>query len=318
MALTLLIPLIVPLIAGAASALMFASVTTGAPTALFLFYLAPLPLMSAALGWGAISALAGGIAGAGVIGFFFGWPYLVGFAVAIALPSWWSGRVALLARSHAANDEQAALEWYPVGQIVLWLAGCAVIIALSGLLTLGGDEASIHATLRAGLTRVIGVAPAPGDGATLIDFLIQTAPAAAASVAMMALVGNLWLAARILRSAGRLLRPWPDLRAIRYPFAALVVFALTGALALVGGLFGMAAQAAFATLAVAYGLSGLGLIHLLTATINGRGFILATIYAAVLIFGWPGLILSAAGVADALFNLRARFLNRPQPPTLTS
>jgi hypothetical protein len=310
--------LLIPLIAGAASAMMFASITTGAPTALFLFYLSPLPLMTAALGWGAINALVGGIIGAGIVGFLFGWPHLAGFAIAIAFPSWWSGRLALLARAHAANDEQAALEWYPIGQLVLWLAGCAVIIALSGLLTLGSDEASIHATLRAGLARVIGVAPAPGDGATLIDFLIQTAPAAAASVAMMALVGNLWLAARALRSAGRLLRPWPDLRAIRYPNAALVALALTGALSLAGGLFGMAAQAAFATLTVAYGLSGLGLIHLLTGTISGRGFILATIYAAVLIFGWPGLILSIAGIADALFNRRARFLNRPQPPTLTS
>lgn len=316
MAWTLLIPLITPLIAGVASAMMFASITTGAPTALFLFYLSPLPLMTAALGWGASAALVGGAIGAGIVGFLFGWPHLAGFAIAIAFPSWWSGRLALLARSHAANDEQAALEWYPIGQLVLWLAGCASIIALSGLLTLGSDETSIHATLRAGLTRVIGAAP--GDGATLIDFLIQTAPAAAASVAMMALLGNLWLAARALRSAGRLLRPWPDLRTLRYPNAALVALALTGALALAGGLVGMAAQAVFATLTVAYGLSGLGLIHLLTGTISGRGFILATIYAAVLIFGWPGLILSLAGIADALFNLRARFLNRPPPPTLTS
>ena len=42
----------IALAAGSASALMFASIISGALVSLVLFYLAPLPLMVAALGWG--------------------------------------------------------------------------------------------------------------------------------------------------------------------------------------------------------------------------------------------------------------------------
>jgi len=43
---------LIALAAGAASALMFASIISGALFSLVLFYLAPLPLMVAAIGWG--------------------------------------------------------------------------------------------------------------------------------------------------------------------------------------------------------------------------------------------------------------------------
>ncbi|MBA1993888.1 hypothetical protein HLX74_25175, partial [Escherichia coli] len=44
--------LTIGLAAGAASALMFASIISGAAISILLFYLAPLPLMVSALGWG--------------------------------------------------------------------------------------------------------------------------------------------------------------------------------------------------------------------------------------------------------------------------
>ena len=52
--------ILIGLAAGCASALMFASIISGALISLLLFYLAPLPLMVAALGWGPIAATVGG------------------------------------------------------------------------------------------------------------------------------------------------------------------------------------------------------------------------------------------------------------------
>jgi len=52
---------LIGLAAGCASALMFASIISGALISLLLFYLAPLPLMVAALGWGPLGATVGGI-----------------------------------------------------------------------------------------------------------------------------------------------------------------------------------------------------------------------------------------------------------------
>lgn len=308
--------ILIPLVAGAASALMFAAISSGAPTALFLFYLSPLPLMVVALGWGSMNALMGAMLAGLAIALYFGWPYFVGFMIAIGLPAWWSGHLALLARPAEDNPDPARLEWYPIGKVVLWIATCATVIATAGLLTLGTDEAAIKGALRDGLTRVVGAPPPPGDGATLVDFLIQTAPAAATVVAMLTLAGNLWLAARITRSGDRLRRPWPFLADIAYPKPTLAVLAVVAGLSLIGGLLGMIAQAASAALVVAYGFAGLGLLHTVTRPVGGRGFILGTIYAAVLVFGWPVLILALIGIADALFALRARFAGRFQPPTL--
>ena len=56
--------LLIAFAAGAASALMFASIISGALISLLLFYLAPLPLMVAGLGWGPTTAAIGGLAAA--------------------------------------------------------------------------------------------------------------------------------------------------------------------------------------------------------------------------------------------------------------
>src|ERR1700688_1410427 len=99
--------LLVAIAAGCASALMFASIISGALISLLLFYLAPLPLMVAALGWGPISATIGGIAAATGLGAIFGLPYCIAFAVTVALPAWWLGHLALLGRAVANGTSSA-------------------------------------------------------------------------------------------------------------------------------------------------------------------------------------------------------------------
>ena len=101
---------LIALAAGSASALMFASIISGALISLLLFYLAPLPLMVAALGWGPIAATIGGIAAASGLGAMFGLPYCIAFVVTVALPAWWLGHLALLGRpvANAGSGNGAA------------------------------------------------------------------------------------------------------------------------------------------------------------------------------------------------------------------
>src|SRR5437016_14082270 len=87
--------------AGCASALMFASIVSGALISLVLFYLAPLPLMVASIGWGPLCASIGGIGAAIGLGALFGVPYCIAFALTVALPAWWLGHLALLSRPAA-------------------------------------------------------------------------------------------------------------------------------------------------------------------------------------------------------------------------
>ena len=90
--------ILIALAAGCASALMFASIISGALISLLLFYLAPLPLMVAALGWGPIAATIGGIVAASGLGVIFGLPYCIAFAITVAVPAWWLGHLSLLGR----------------------------------------------------------------------------------------------------------------------------------------------------------------------------------------------------------------------------
>jgi len=231
--------LLIALAAGSASALMFASIISGALISLLLVYFAPLPLMVAALGWGPLAATIGGIAAATGLGAIFGLSVCITFAITMALPAWWLGHLALLGRPEAdsaPSDNAVApvspiLEWYPVGRLLLWIAGFAVLITMATLLTFGTDAASITETIRSSLLRILGPLDAASSDEVRqrVDVLAMIAPAAAAGSTMIMLMLNLWLAAKITATSGRMKRPWPVLKSIELPPMTLV--ALSAAIA---------------------------------------------------------------------------------------
>src|SRR5439155_10682300 len=153
---------LVALAAGCASALMFASIISGALISLVLFYLAPLPLMVAAIGWGPFSAAIGGIAAASTLGVLFGMPYGIAYALTVALPAWWLGHLVMLGRplanavpsGNGATPPAPAVEWYPTGRLLLWIAGFAVLTTMAALLTVGTDTAAIAASMKRGFLRI--------------------------------------------------------------------------------------------------------------------------------------------------------------------
>jgi hypothetical protein len=314
---------VIALAAGAASALMFASIISGALISLVLFYLAPLPLMVAALGWGPLAATIGGITAATGLGLIFGLPYCIAFAVTVALPAWWLGHLALLGRpvanvasGNGAAPVAPALEWYPVGRILLWIAGFAILTTIAALLTLGSDAEAITGALRRGLLRMLGPrdAESAGDVERWVDALVVVAPAAAATVAMMTLTLNLWLAAKITATSARLHRPWPDLRSAALPPMTLVALSIALAFCFAGGLPALLAQIVATALMMAYAFTGFAVLHTLTLALKSRAFLLSCIYVIVMMFGWPVLAMVALGVTDAVFGIRQRYLRTRPPP----
>jgi hypothetical protein len=314
---------LIGLAAGCASALMFASIISGALISLLLFYLAPLPLMVAALGWGPIAATIGGIAAASGLGVIFSLPYCIAFAITVALPAWWLGHLALLGRplddpaaGNGAAPAAPQFEWYPVGRVLLWIAGFAALTTIAAMLTLGSDAETISNSLRSGLMRILGSrdAASPGDIERWVTALAIVAPAAATIVAMMTLTLNLWLAGKITATSGRLQRPWPDLKSAELPPMTLVALCVALALCFVGGLVAMFAQIATTALMMAYGLTGFAVLHTLTLAFKSRVFWLCCTYAIVVAFGWPVLAMIALGLADAVFGLRQRYLRGKPPP----
>jgi hypothetical protein len=318
----MIVTIAIALAAGSASALMFASIVSGALISLLLFYLAPLPLMVAALGWGPLAATIGGIAAASGLGLLFGLPYCIAFAVTVALPAWWLGHLALLGRpvpnTGAGNGAAPvpALEWYPVGRILLWIAGFAMLTTIAALLTLGTDAEAITGALRRGLLRILGPreAASAGDVERWVDALVIIAPSAATLIALMTLTLNLWLAARITATSGRLHRPWPDLKSAALPPMTLVALCIALAFCFAGGLLAMLAQIVTTALMMAYAFAGFAVLHTLSLALKYRALLLSGTYAVVTVVGWPILAIVALGLADAVFGLRQRYLRGRPPP----
>ncbi len=315
---------LIALAAGCASALMFASIISGAPISLVLFYLAPLPLMVAALGWGPLSATIGGISVATVLGAIFGLPYCIAFVLTVALPAWWLGHLALLGRpidndvpsGNGAAPVAPAVEWYPIGRILLWIAGFATLTTMAALLTLGSDADAITGSLKRGLLRVLGPRNAAQPDVTekWVDALIIIAPAAAAIVTVLTLTLNLWLAGRITATSGRLSRAWPDIKSASLPPMTLVALSVALAFCFTGGLLAILAQIVSSALMLAYALTGFAVLHTLTLALKARGLLLSATYAVVVVFGWPVLAMVVLGMADAIFGFRARYLQGRPPP----
>ena len=311
---------LIALAAGCASALMFASIISGALISLLLFYLAPLPLMVAAMGWGPIAATIGGIAAASGLGAIFGLPYCIAFAITVALPAWWLGHLALLGRplpnaapGNGATPAAPTLEWYPVGRILLWIAGFAALTTIAAMLTLGTDAETITGTLRRGLSRILGPRNASGDTERWVAALALIAPPAAAIVAMLTLTLNLWLAGKITATSGRLHRPWPDLKSAELPPMTRVALSVALAFCFIGGLVALFAQIVTTALMIAYAFAGFAVLHTLTLALKSRAIWLSCTYAIVVVFGWPVLAMIALGLADAVFGFRHRFRGKPPP-----
>ena len=317
---------LIALAAGAASALMFASIISGAPVSLLLIYFAPLPLMVAALGWGPLAATIGGIAAATSLGAIFGLSICIAFAIMMALPAWWLGHLALLGRpgAHAAPSDNGAapvspaLEWYPTGRLLLWIAGFAVLITMATLLNFGTDAASITETMRSSLLRMF----APPDAASSdgikqrIDALVMIAPALAAASTMIMLALNLGLAAKITVTSGRMHRPWPVLKSTEPPPMTLAALSAAIAFCFTGGLLAIIAQTVTAALLMSYALTGFAVLHTLTLGFKSRALWLGCAYAMLVASGgWLLVPMVILGIADAIFGLRQRF-RRGQPPPL--
>jgi Predicted membrane protein (DUF2232) len=312
--------------AGLVSALLTAVIVKATPLAALLYLLAPIPVLIVSLGWdhrsGLVAALVGGIA----IALFLSPMSGLGFALITALPVWWLSYLALLGRPGL----DGAMEWYPVGRLLAWIAATAALtIMAAGLISTGGDYAAFDQNARdiaeAFVSAQFGPAGPDGlDASTrdqFVGFFTKLTPFLSAQGFAIVLALYLWAAARIVQASGRLPRPWPPVpELVMQRVVGLIVVAALVAASLDGfiGVFGMALSGA---LLMAFALQGLAAIHDRTRGKSGRPFILTALY--VLVFVTQGILmiaLSLFGLADTAFGLRRRFgkAGPNQPPTLST
>ncbi|HEY2184935.1 MAG TPA: DUF2232 domain-containing protein [Xanthobacteraceae bacterium] len=294
--------------AGVAAAALFASVASGSIAAILLFYLAPLPILIAALGWSHVAGLIAAASATAIVGIVSGTFFLA--VPAIAFSAWWLGHLALLARP-SSRAEGVELEWYPVGRLVLWAAMMGALVVVVAIPSFGIDQESLQAGLRKSYGRILS------DPAA-IDLLVIVAPPAAAAFSSLLNVLNLWLAARIVRLSGRLVRPWPNLAALTFPpqISGLLVLALGGSF--LPDLPGISCSIWAASLVIVFAVLGLAVLHWATQGMNLRAVLLASVYGTAIVLGWPLLLIALVGLWENLFNIRARIARRRGYPSLTN
>jgi len=306
--------------AGAAAALLFASLQSGSLLSIVLFYLSPMPIMIAAMGWSHIAGLVAALSGGLSLAVAFDSYFAFAFMVCAAVPAWWLGYLALLARPGASPE---TLEWYPPGRIVLWAAGAAAIATVvMALAAFGADAESFNKALTAFLNTAeerFRNANNLGSQKTInTEMLALVMPSVVASLNTVILLVNASLAARVVRLSGQLRRPWPELPMIAFPRTAPILLAaalgglfLTGILGIASGIFAGALTMAFAIL-------GIAVLHVITRGNAARSIVLCLVYIAAVLFTWPAIIvLALMGLVETVFDLRGRIAAIRTPPTTT-
>ena len=305
--------------AGAASALLMATMASRSPLSLMLVLLSPLPIMIAAVGWTHWTALFGALAAALALAIVFGAPLWIPiYLVGAGLPAWWLGYLALLARS----DAEGHVEWYPVGRLLLWCTAIASVIVVIVMWNVRIDEDQFQAALKLALERVATEYGASAPDFTKMDIkrvgelIAGFVPPATAAMITLAYALNLYAAGRAAGLSGRLRRPWPDLSALRFPklapatFAvALVLWFMPDTLGLIGGII----SGAFI---MAYAMLGFAVLHEITRNLGIRPLVLIGAYFVVMAAVWPVFFMTMLGLADTIFDFRKGAVGA-QPPSVT-
>jgi hypothetical protein len=311
----------VPIGAGLAAALLFVVTTKGTAIAMALAYLAPLPIMIATLGWGALGgAFACGLACACVAAVVEPLSGLL-FALTIALPGWALASFAILpgARLPWRRNGAAGPEWISVGAIVTLAAAFGALIGLGALATLivvyGGYDKGLQSfadALEPAIEEATGGAAILPEGESANDFalsIVRLSPAAIAGSTLLMFCVNLYAAARSAALSHRLRRPWPDLPSQFALPPALAAVALA-ALALAFALPAPASQLAWivaGALGAAFVLQGLAVLHALSRGVWMRPGLLAALYFCCLVrSNWTLPAVAIVGLIESFASLRAR------------
>jgi len=266
------------------------------------------------------------LAGALGLGAVFGTVFLLAFSAGAGFPAWWLGYLAMLARPVAATNgsgqNASSFEWYPPGRLVVWAAALGILVVIVAIPNFGIDAESFRVGLRDALNAILRVNGTPARAGSnterLIEILVNAIPPAAAVLATITNLLNLWLAARVVKFSGRLARPWPQLSSMSFPPLVAAALAVAIVLSFLDGMLGIVGGIVAASLLLAYGVLGFAVLHAITQGMSARPFVLSVTYAGVILLGWPMLALCLLGLVDTAIGLRARVSAKRGPPTHSS
>ncbi|RCS23179.1 DUF2232 domain-containing protein [Phyllobacterium salinisoli] len=296
------------ILAGLAAALMSAGVITQSGVAMFLYFLTPLPIFIAALGWGTTAGLVSAIVATIAVALVAAPMAALLVALTSIVPAATGAYLAGLARpADEMGGPSDTLVWYPLSDIIFRLA---LMIAASFIIIgiiIGFGEALAREVANAIMASVSQANPEFAASNEMRDnlanFMVAALPAIQPATCLLVLIANLYLALRLTALSGRLRRPRDDWPAtLRMPRAALLVLTVSLALAFIGGGIGHAAAAVAGALSAGFLLAGFAMMHFRTRGAPWRPFALWIAYLAVVLFAFVLFVFLIAGLFDTSRN----------------
>lgn len=296
------------ILAGLASALMSVGVIaqTGAmaSVAMILYFLTPLPVFVVALGWGSSAGIVAAAAATIAMGAAASPMVALLMALTSYIPAATGAYLSGLARpAEELGGPKGILVWYPLSDIVFRLALMVAIsfIIIGAILGFGPDMARELANTI--IDRVAEADPQFTAGDDIRDnvttLLMIALPAIQPAMCLAVLVGNLYLAQRLISISGRVRRPRDDWPAtLRMPRPALLVFAVALAAAFLPGGIGLAATVVAGVLGAGFAMAGLAIMHFRTRGKVWRPIALWLAYVAIILFAFLLFIVMVLGLFD--------------------
>lgn len=296
--------ILIGLLAGLASALLFAGLVTQASSAVALAFVAPVPILIASLGWGSVVGFVAALSAFGAVAGALGSVYAgLSIFLSVGLPSAVLGHVAGLARPVDApapgKDAVPALVWFPLPRILFAMVLLAAFGCIAMGWLIGYDPAELAPAVSQALSSEATATVPPQQIAELARFVVSVIPYIQPAFLVLTLAVCLYVSAAIVRTSGRLPRPKDDVPATAgLPRIALPVFALALALCFTSGTAALLGAVFAGALGCAFTLVGLAAMHRRSRGRTGRGLLLFTAYVAIVLLSIPLLAFLALGMFE--------------------
>ena len=286
---------LIAIAAGLISGLFQAAAILPGFGALILAYIAPLPLFLVGLSLGLQGAVVAVVV-VGVLSFpLAGVTYAIIQILVYGLPIVILSRQALFSRS----DRNGQLIWYPIGMLLIWLAGIAMAGLLFSIMVLEIFSDGLIQYVQGMIQPIAAQFPAAEQREMLLSF-VNYLPAFFAVSWILGMIFNGVLAQGLLVRFGQNLRPSPKLAEIELPIAWAGVLVISIFFASLDGIFEIAGKTLAAITIVPYFLLGLGLFHEFVQSWKARWLVLIVVYSLMLFWPLPAIITSIGFINSVL------------------
>lgn len=274
-------------LAGVATIILSLGIATGSGVAVLLFFLSPLPIMIAGLGWGSVSGAIAVLVAAAGIGFSANFHTAAFILLTTALPAATAAHWLTLSRpADEIGGPSDKLAWFPLSDVMFRLAIMTAIAFVTAGILVGYDQSYVTSVADQMIARIQEANPEfafsdegrNGFIATITNFIPLVQPA----MWLLVLAGNLYAALAVTRSSGNLARPrdmWPI--SMRMPRIAIVALGIAIAATFVPGGFGLVGNVFAGALLAGFTLAGFAVFHMRIQGQPWQLLALVVVYCAV-------------------------------------